>query len=109
MSLISQHIPITINGRAYYFKNIAPTDDSGPRVFFYVKVKKKKTTTKRKYFFGLLGPVLWSKTEEIEELEFAFQTFKLITELENYNVDDIKNAEELYYKKCQIIEGRLTI
>ena len=107
MSLFDEPTQITINGRQYYFKNTPPSDDSGPHVTFYVKVKKIRTIKKRK--FWLFGPVLSTRQEEYEEFIFAFETFKLITEMEKYDANEIKFAEELYWKKCQIKAGKLEI
>lgn len=107
MSLFAEPTPIKINGRQYYFKNIPPSDYSGAHVNFYVKTKKLETVVKRKYW--IFGPVLSSREEEIEVHEFAFETYKLITEMENYDVNSIKKAEELYWKKCQIKAGKLEI
>ena len=107
MSLLERPTPILINGRQYYFKNTPPSDESGPHVNFYVKVKKTKTIKKRK--FWLFGPVLSISQEEFEELVFAFETFKLITEMERYDVREIKLAEELYWKKTQIKAGKLEL
>ena len=107
MSLFDEPTQITINGRQYYFKNTPPSDDSGPHVTFYVKVKKIRTIKKRK--FWLFGPVLSMSQEEYENFDFAFETHKLITEMEKYDANEIKFAEELYWKKCQIKAGKLEI
>jgi hypothetical protein len=107
MSMFSEPTPIKINGRQYYFKNIPPSDDSGACVHFYVKIKKTKTIKKRKFWF--FGPVLSTIQKEFEELNFAFKTFQLITETERYDINDIKAAEELYWKKCLIKAGRLEV
>ncbi len=107
MSLFDEPTPIKINGRQYYFKNCPPSDDSGPHVNFYVKVAKTRTLKKRK--FWLFGPVISSIQKEYEEFDFVFQTNKLITELENYDANEIKFAEELFWKKCLIKAGRLEI
>ena len=49
------------------------------------------------------------RQEEYENFDFAFETHKLITELEKYDTSEIKFAEELYWKKCQIKAGKLEI
>lgn len=107
MSFFEEPIPIKINGRQYYFKNFPPSDDSGPHVNFYVKVTRTRTIKKRK--FWLFGPVLSMSQEEYENFDFAFETHKLINELEKYDVSEIKFSEELFWKRCLIEAGKLEI
>ena len=103
-------IPIKINNNQYYFENTSNMDDGYSKSIFFKEVIKEIIVKKRKYFF--FGKVISEKIVKQSSLEYCFEFFEI--NLNNFpDYDDmiiqLKTIEEKYQRKCDLLNGKISI